>query len=143
MKIILLPVLSLLLLTLSSCNNDDDKQTTNPLLHQWTLVHAGGGFTGSEYDFEEGLIRWKFNANGTVQIINNNTDDNKPDGLDSGNYDYDVIDNPSPIEGCAESMNVDTFTFYCYSIDANGQLILDDSPVDGIKYTFVRADLIP
>ncbi|PZR24282.1 MAG: hypothetical protein DI539_01000 [Flavobacterium psychrophilum] len=143
MKKILLPLLSVLLFSLSSCNNDDDKKPTDPLLHQWTLVNATGGFAGSNYDFEEGLIRWKFNSNGTVQITNNNTDDEKADGLDTGNYDYAIKDNTSEIEGCSKSMDVDTYTFYCYSIDANGQLILDSSPVDGIKYTFVRADLIP
>ncbi|MHA3788367.1 hypothetical protein ACX0HA_09180 [Flavobacterium hauense] len=142
MKKILLPLLSLLLLSLSGCNNDDDKKPTDPLLHQWTLISAEGGFAGSNYDFEEGLILWRFKANGTVQVINGNTDENKPDGFDSGTYDYEINDNTSQIQDCPKSMDIDTFTFYCYSIQ-QGQLILDDSPVDGIKYTFVRADLIP
>lgn len=140
MKKIILPLLSVLLLSLSSCNNDDDKTTTDPLLRKWTLVHAEGGFAGTEYDFEEGVITWKFKADGSVEVINNNTDENKPNILDSGTYDYEAVDNPSEIEGCDESMHVDTYIFYCYSIDANGQLILDDSPVDGLKYTFVKAN---
>lgn len=136
-------MLSLLLLSLSGCNNDDDKKSTDPLLHQWTLISAGGGFSGSDYVFEEGLIIWRFKADGTVQVTNSNTDENKPDGFDSGSYNYEIVDNTSQIEGCTKSMDIDTFTFYCYSINANGQLILDDSPIDGITYTFVRADLIP
>jgi hypothetical protein len=141
MKKIILPFLALTLLFLTGCNSDDDKGTTQPLHHKWTLISAGGGFAGVNYDFEEGLITWKFKADGTVQVINNNQDENKPDSFDTGTYDYEVVDNTSQIEGCPESMDVDIATFYCYSIDAQGRLILDDSPVDGIKYTFVRADL--
>lgn len=138
-KILSLLAISLLCV-IGCCNNDDDKSTVPVLQHKWTLINVGGGFAGNEYTFEEGLITWKFNADGTVQIVNNNQDENKPDGLDSGTYDYSVVANTSQIESCAESMKVDTYTFYCYSIDAQGRLILDDSPVDGMKHTFIRAD---
>jgi hypothetical protein len=139
-KILSLLVISLLCII--GCNNDDDKNTTVPALqHTWTLISAGGGFAGVDYEYEEGVIKWKFKADGTVEVVNNNQDENKPDPLDSGTYDYDVVANTSQIEGCPESMHVDTYTFYCYTIDAQGRLILDDSPVDGLKYTFVRADL--
>lgn len=143
MKKIILPFFALLLFSLSGCNNDDDKSSAPALLQKWTLISAGGGFSGVTYNFERGLITWKFKADGTVEVVSNNQDENKPDPLDSGTYDYEVVANTSQIEGCAESMHVDTYTFYCYTIDAQGRLILDDSPVDGLKYTFVRADLIP
>ncbi|RDI14670.1 hypothetical protein [Flavobacterium sp. AG291] len=73
----------------------------------------------------------------------NNTDENKPDALDSGNYQFLVKDNTAQIEYCPKSMEVNEYTFFCYTIDSNGQLLLDDSPIDGLKYTSVRADLIP
>lgn len=142
MKKIILPMFTLLLFSLSSCNSDDDtNDTTIPILqHKWTLISSGGGFAGTTYNFEEGVITWKFNADGTVNVVNNNQEENKPDSFDSGTYDYEVVNNNNETEDCNKSMDVDTATFYCYNIDAQGRLILDDSPVDGIKMTFVLAD---
>ncbi|RDI14669.1 hypothetical protein [Flavobacterium sp. AG291] len=62
MKRLLLPLMSLLLFSLSGCNNEDDRKAIDPLLHQWTLIKVGGGFTGTDYTFEEGVIRWRFKA---------------------------------------------------------------------------------
>lgn len=124
------------------CSDDDDNNsgTASPLLQNWTLVNSGGGFAGTNYDFEKGLITWQFRANGSVKIVNNNTDQQKADGLDSGTYSYTITANTSQIQDCAESMKINEYVFYCYDIDASGKLILDDSPVDGIKLTFVKAN---
>jgi hypothetical protein len=138
-KILLLATVALL--SLSSCNNDDDKTTSpTPLEHIWSLVSVSGGFTGSTATFEDTEILWRFNANGTVNINNKNTDTSKEDYFDSGDYDYVVSDNEPGGDDCKKTMKVDNIDFMCYRIDTTGRLILDSAPADGHTLIFIRAD---
>ena len=137
MKKIILPLFTLVLFCFSGCNSDDDNNDSG-LLDTWTLINAGGGFSGASYDYEKSLITAKFKADGKVEIMNRNTDESKPGFFETGVYDYAEVDNTSQIMDCSKSMTIENATFYCYQIDGQDRLILDDSPVDGIKYTFIR-----
>lgn len=136
MKKIILPF-AFALFCFAGCNNDDDKNATG-LLDTWTLVEAGGGFAGVTYEYDKSVITAKFKANGDVVIVNNNTDETKPGFFETGTYDYAVAGKENGFETCEESMTIDNAIFYCYQINEQDELILDDSPVDGLKYTFVR-----
>lgn len=137
----LLLLFAIVLFSLSSCHNDDDKKTDDPLLHMWTLVSVKGGFAGTDVTFDERVILWKFKANGTIEITNSNQDKTKEDYFETGSYDYKVKNNTAQILDCPKSMDVDNINFSCYKIDESGRLILDSAPADGHTLTFYRTDL--
>jgi len=140
MKKILLSIVMIVLLTLSACNSDDDNNNDKPVLqNRWTLINAQGGFSGTNQNFDSGKVVWTFKTDGTVVVAN--TDDSATPYMpfENGTYGYEVVPNPnSSTDYCKESININSSTFYCYSIDENNRLIIDSSPVDGFKYTFVR-----
>ena len=140
MKTIKLLSLFVLLFQLSACNDDfDDNLPEKPsptLLGSWKLVNVSGGFANQNFDFEAGLITWTFNDNQTVTIVNNNTDNDKPDYFDSGIYPYEYV----PTNDSGQNMN---------EVIINGQrmgetmillnqLTMDQSPFDGLKTTLIR-----
>jgi len=104
MKTLKFIALFLATLSLASCNDDDD--VTIPSIDtsiegSWKLVNVSGGMLPQNFDFAEGEITWTFNQEtGKVVIVNNNTDESKPDYFESGTYNYvfmttHVLGNPS------------------------------------------------
>ncbi|WP_242135540.1 hypothetical protein [Aestuariivivens marinum] len=79
-----------IVLSVTSCSlkndTDQDQQTYKSL---WHLINVSGGVSGVNDSFSLGTIVWSFNETTLkLTIENDNTDDTKQDGWDSGTYDY-------------------------------------------------------
>ena len=122
--------------TLSSCSNDDNFTNKNSVEGSWKLVNVTGTFAVINNNFTYGIITWDFNSiTQTVTVVNNNTDSNLWDVLETGVYNYQFINNPdSP---CGESIEIDGSVFGCYSVD-NDNLVIDQSIADGFAITLKR-----
>lgn len=122
-------------LLLSSCNSDSNS-TTDPVQGQWKLVNVSGTFAGIHDDFAPGVITWDFNPiTQMVTVVNNNTDTNKWDVLETGVYTYHFVNNPdSP---CGESIEIDGSVYGCYTV-SNQTLVIDQAIADGFAITLHR-----
>lgn len=133
-KISILLILCSIILT--SCSNDNSSSKNESIAGQWKLVNVTGTFGGINDNFMPGLITWDFNPiTQTVTVINNNTDINLLDVLETGVYNYQFINNPdSP---CSESLEINGSVYGCYSVD-NDSLVIDQSIADGFAITLKR-----
>jgi len=129
----------LLLVSLSSCSDSNDNPS-DTIEGNWRLVHVTGGILGVDQTFEGDKIIWKFNSqNQNLIVVDNNTDQNLIDGLDSGSYEYSIISNPGN-ELCNQSIIIeDNGNMGCISID-NTKLTINDLSADGFKYEFRRQE---
>ncbi|WP_162126283.1 hypothetical protein [Flavobacterium phycosphaerae] len=136
MKKILFPFVLFLSLLLSACSRDSNSTPPDPVQGQWKLVNVSGTFAGINHDFTPGLITWTFNPiTQTVTVINNNTDTNKWDVLETGVYNYQFVNNPeSP---CGESLDINGNVYGCYSV-TNGTLVIDQAIADGFAVKLVH-----
>ena len=133
-KVLSLIGISMLLL-FSSCNSESNA-TNNSIEGQWKLVNVTGTFGGINDNFPPGTITWNFNSTTQmVTVVNNNTNPNLLDVLETGMYTYRFINNPdSP---CGESLEIDGSVYGCYSV-ANDSLVIDQSIADGFAITLKR-----
>ncbi len=125
-------------LTLASgaCSSENSSAATEPIAGQWKLVSVNGTFAGIHDNFTEGLITWNFNpATQKVTVVNNNTNPNSWDMLDTGVYSYQFVNNPDA--PCAESIEIDGSVYGCYSF-ANDSLVIDQSVADGYTICLKR-----
>lgn len=122
----------LVFFTLLSCN-DDDKTPTNKTDGEWELYRVSGGLIGVNQTFTGNMITWKFNSeNHTLVVVNNNTNGNLFDGLDSGTYSYEIVNNPNSQE-CEKTISIDNQNYGCISI-IDSKLIINDTYTDGFQY---------
>ncbi len=121
---------------LSSCSNDNKSNKNDSVSGRWKLVNVTGTFAGINNNFTSGLITWDFNAiTQTVTVVNNNTDPNLWDVLETGVYNFQIINNPD--FPCGESIEIDGSVFGCYSV-VNDSLVIDQSIADGFAITLKR-----
>lgn len=141
MKSITLLLCAFGILSITGCNNNDDDDNNNNatgLTDTWTLASVDGGFLGSEYEYEKSVITANFESDGDVIVVNNNTDESKPDFLESGSYDYTVANNETQMITCTQSMMIGSSNFQCYHINENDELVLDNRPADALRFVFIR-----
>jgi hypothetical protein len=140
MKTIRLLTLLFCTLILNSCNNGDNNDYENQpvsLEGGWTLKKVQGGIGGINQEFDDQMITWTFNANGTVSVWNTNTDNTKIDFFETGDYDFDFQPNTVTPDSCAEALFLDGVSFGCHSISGN-TLILNQVENDGYQLTLRR-----
>jgi hypothetical protein len=130
-----IPVLILLLSLVQmgcSCPSSSNP-TADGVQGQWKLVAVDGTFAGIHETFAPGLITWTFDpSNQTVTVVNNNTNTNAWDLLDTGVYDYHFVNNPdSP---CGEQIEIDGSIYGCYTISSD-HFIIDQAIADGYTIT--------
>jgi hypothetical protein len=132
--ILLFPIL--LIFILPGCSSDSKSTNTDPVQGQWKLIAVDGTFAGIHNTFTPGLITWTFNSiTQTVTVVNNNTDPNLWDLLETGVYNYHFVNNTdSP---CEESIEIDGSIYGCYTV-ANNTLIIDQSVADGFSIQLVH-----
>lgn len=137
MKIINLILIILCSVSISSCNDDNSYDTIpQPELGGgWTLVNVTGGIAGTSDDFPEGEIQWIFNTNGTVNIVNTNTDAAEVDFFETGEYYFSMTPNTVTPESCALNLIIDNTNFGCLDIEGN-VLTLNQVEADGYALTF-------
>jgi len=125
-----------LVLALGSCSKESSGSTDVPISGQWKLVAVDGTFAGIHDNFAEGVITWDFNpATQKVTVVNNNTNPDLWDMLETGVYTYHFVNNPDV--PCAESIDIGGTVYGCYSI-ANNNLVIDQSIADGYKISLKR-----
>jgi hypothetical protein len=142
MKTIKLLTLLFCTLILNSCSNsnDDDDNSPEPTLQGgWTLKKVQGGIGGVNQNFDDELVTWTFNANGTVSVFNTNTDDTRIDFFETGDYTYDFEPNTATPDTCAEALILDNVSFGCHDFSGNGNtLTLSQVESDGYQLTLER-----
>ncbi|MGQ2984253.1 hypothetical protein [Flavobacterium sp.] len=139
MKRITFLLLLLPALCLTSCNDDDTTpdMESPELAATWKLVNVSGSIAGVSYDFEPGTIKWTFNMDGTVNVINNNTNENAEEFFGSGTYDFHFEANEATPEMCTHSLFVENLELGCQDVTET-QLIISQVWADGYQLTFVK-----
>ncbi|WP_418603243.1 hypothetical protein [Hwangdonia sp.] len=139
MKKSILIVLSCLFI-FSSCSTSEDPIDPQKVKYLWHLVNVTGGVAGVNETFSLDTIVWAFNdATKTLVVENNNDDDTIEDALDSGTYEFDVIQGPSG----KTFLTINTSEFGNFEISQN-TLTIDQNitttgtGADGFIYTFKR-----
>lgn len=137
---------ALILLVLSvfftaGCGNDDDNQSTNPLLHgRWLLKGAGGGIAGDIYYFNN--VVWEINTRNQTLVVRNNMENSEWDVFETGTYNYDIVPNTmiNTANTCNEVFKVgnNTIGWCMYLSDNNRTLTFGDPISDGFSYTLER-----
>jgi hypothetical protein len=138
MKSIQLLSFFLLLIVVSSCSKSNDPETPIAKIDgQWKLVYFNGSFTGASYSFEPGIITWTFNPiTQKVFVVNNNTNTNLNGVLETGIYDYQIIDNPES-SICTDAIKVGGTEMGCVSITTDN-LDINQTFDDGFQVHFIR-----
>jgi len=104
---------------------------------EWNLVNVSGSIAGVNQDFAPGTIAWTFNENGTVTVVNNNTNEQAEDFFDTGTYDYSFVANEDNPQACAIVLEVDNINFGCQTINGD-ELVLSQVWADGYQLTFEK-----
>jgi len=134
-KLKLLFVLPLFTLFLS-CSNNNQETAAPTLAGQWKLVNVTGGFVGVNDNFPAGQITWNIDtANNSVTVVNNNTNPDAQDILETGVYSYTLAPDPNAI--CPNTFNVNNLDLGCYTVSDN-ELIITYDYADGFRLRLIR-----
>jgi hypothetical protein len=135
---------------LVGCHDDDNDYVpvyTPPVTENvdgaWELSNVSGGIAGTNDDFAPGEVTWIFNEeNHTVEVLNNNTDEDKVDFFDSGTYNYGVVINQTTPELCGFNFSIDGVNLGCFTITEE-QFTMSMVEADGHMITLKRPQIIP
>jgi len=137
MKRLLVPFALFFILLTLGCSRDSNSTPIDPVQGQWKLVNVSGTFTGINHDYTPGLITWTFNPiTQTVTVVNNNTDNNKWDVLDTGVYNYQIVADNQEYP-CDEILKIEGGDMGCFTVSANS-LLIDQSVADGFAIQFTH-----
>lgn len=106
-----------------------------PLSESWSLVNVSGSIAGVSHDFPQGQIVWTFNADSTIDVVNNNPDQSVEDFLDSGNFAYGYFPSENPTATCTDDFFVWCFVLGCQQVDGDTMTITQQF-ADGYTLTF-------
>ena len=125
--------------TLTHCSTNNDNTQPNVTEVYWSLTNTTGGVAGVNDDFPKGEIKWVFNElTETLIVENNNTDNTKQGGLDSGNYAYSLLE-----VGLNSFLIIDSEEVGRLTVTTS-KLIIDENQTsqgdlnDGFIYTFTK-----
>jgi hypothetical protein len=134
----------MLMLSATSCGNDNDDVITNQDEQQnidsgtWKLVRVYGGIAGIDHSFTPGLITWTFDpVNHITTVVNNNTDQSLNDILESGEYIYQIMQPDNP-EDCENRFTFDELVDMGCLFMENDRLIIDQRYADGFRLEFIQ-----
>ncbi len=130
----------LFFLSLFSCKNDDNEITVDVpdpnslgIEGEWNLIAVTGGFLGVDHIFEAGTIVWNFDETSkTIDVVNNNTDNNLEDSLSTGTYNYSI-----QITNGVQELIVNEVSIGNLNI-INTKFTIDEQFRDGFLYEFTR-----
>ncbi|SFZ95093.1 hypothetical protein SAMN05428642_10717 [Flaviramulus basaltis] len=135
----LILLISFITFTNCSINNNDNDTTPIVIITYWSLDNVSGGVAGIDEDFSENTVKWIFNeTTSTLNVENNNDNDTKPDGLDSGNYNYSVLQKGSNLFLIVGSNEIGRFTVSQNQLVINENETSNGTLADGYIYTFKK-----
>lgn len=115
---------------LTGCSSESNSSHSNIVNGQWKLVNVSGSFAGINNDFPAGTITWDFNpTTQMVTVVNNNTDDSLNDILETGIYNYQIINSSDP-DFCSQTIKINNHEMGCFSV-VNDTLQISEAHVDG------------
>lgn len=136
MKKTIFITLFFLSVSLLSCSNENNISRNDSVSGRWKLVKVTGTFGGINDNYTYGLVTWDFNPiTQTVTVVNNNSNANLWDVLETGVYNYQFVNNPNST--CGESIEIDGTVFGCCSV-VTDSLVIDQSIADGFAITLKR-----
>lgn len=125
----------LLTALLAGCSSESGATQDSVVEGQWKLVNVSGSFAGISHDFPAGTITWDFNpTTQMVTVINNNTDDTLNDVLETGVYNYQIVDSSDP-NFCSQTIKINNNEMGCFSV-VNDTLHISEAHVDGFSISF-------
>jgi hypothetical protein len=129
---------------LTNCSISDDSNNTPPKVIKiyWNLVNVSGGIVGVDDDFQTGTIIWTFNdETETLNVVNDNTDDTKQDGLATGDYTYSVVNIEENSFLIVDSNELGSLTLNTSQLIINENETSEGSAADGFIYTFSKTTI--
>jgi hypothetical protein len=129
---------------LTNCSISDDSNNTPPKVIKiyWNLVNVSGGIVGVDDDFQTGTIIWTFNdETETLNVVNDNTDDTKQDGLATGDYTYSVVNIEENSFLIVDSNELGSLTLNTSQLIINENETSEGSTADGFIYTFSKTTI--
>ena len=107
------------------------------------MINVTGGVAGVNETYSLDTIVWAFNdATKTLVVENNNDDDTKEDALDSGTYDFDVLDTNGKTYITIDNTEFGNFVVSQNTLLIDQNIMSTGSGADGFVYTFQRIILI-
>ncbi|WOD43820.1 hypothetical protein [Hwangdonia lutea] len=124
----------------SSCSTSENPIDPQKVKYLWHLVNVSGGVAGVNETFSLDTIVWAFNdADKTLVVENNNDDDTIEDALDSGIYDFDVIEGASGKTFLTiNETEFGNFEISQSALTINQNITTTGTGSDGFIYTFQR-----
>lgn len=104
---------------------------------EWHLVQVTGSIAGINHTYEPGTITWTFNDDGTVDVINTNTNDNLTDFFETGNYEFTFAPNEDTPDMCAEVLMIENINFGC-QVANDEEMTLTNTWADGYQLRFTK-----
>lgn len=136
MKIKLLIVLCCTFV-LTSCSVGNDVNDQQNYKRLWHLINVTGGVGGVNQNFEPSTIVWSFDEPTLkLTVTNNNQDDTAPDGLDSGTYDYSIINANGESYLVIDDNELGELSFSQTGMGINENIKSTGTGADGFVYLF-------
>ena len=124
----------IVIITSCSINNEDDK--IQVLRSEWHLKNVSGGLEGVNNDFVLNQVIWMFNEpQSSLTVLNNNTNAVE-DGLDSGTYTYDLLDDGKNIFLIIDDNEYGGLTISNNILTIDQNLRSTGTGADGFIYSF-------
>lgn len=119
-----------------SVNNDRSINSDN-VKYLWHLINVSGGIAGIDEQFELGTIVWEFNEDtSTLTVTNNNENSNVENGLDTGTYEFSVLNVDNKTYLVINSNEIGSFEISQNILTINQNEMSNGTGADGFIYTF-------
>lgn len=127
----------------TNCSIKNDNTTPDVVRVYYNLINVSGGIEGVDDYFELGTITWTFNdETGILTVVNENIDNTKQDGLDSGDYNYSVLNSGGNSFLIVDSNELGSLEYITNNLIINGNETSEGSGADGFIYTFSLTTVI-
>ncbi len=123
----------------ANCSISNSETETPPPNYKnlWHLTNVSGGIAGVNENFELKTIIWSFNdVTQKLTVTNNNSDDVIQDGLDSGVYDYSILNANDSSYLVVNDNELGELTFSQTAMQINGNKMSEGEGADGFIYLF-------
>lgn len=119
-----------------SVNNDRSINSDN-VKYLWHLINVSGRIAGIDEQFELGTIVWEFNEDtSTLTVTNNNENSNVENGLDTGTYEFSVLNVDNKTYLVINSNEIGSFEISQNILTINQNEMSNGTGADGFIYTF-------